>query len=247
MLRADDVSLDQRLKNVSLEYPTGRMVHILGANGAGKSSLLKILAGMLDADNGTVHWHQQSISVFECAAISNCRAWLAQSVSTGFAVRVNELFDFYLQHSQASDALFDALEVMPLMPRVFNRLSGGEQQRVLIALSVCPVWKAINRGEAVLLLDEPLAGLDIRHQHSLLRLLNDIVAMGNLVVMSCHDINISARYAQDVTMLKQGKIIASGSSERFMTQAHLSHTFDCSIQAIDVNGYKLFESQHLKR
>ena len=128
----------------------------------------------------------------------------------------------------------DALELAPLLARDFSRLS-GEQQRVLIARTLLQLWPSLNPTGRVLLLDEPLAGLDLHHQMALLRLLKQLAAQGLLVVVAIHDINLAIDWADRVLCLQQGRVVGEG-DVGIIDEALLERVFQIRTDRIEAAG-----------
>jgi len=223
------VSLDRRLTNISVSVSKGDCVHILGPNGAGKSSLLSVMAGVLQADAGKGSLLHQPIEQWPLAALASFRTLLAQQSEAVFAVTVEEYLSFFVVTAEFSlpDMLERTLEVKTFYAKALNQLSGGERQRVEICRALIQVWPAIEQGSAIILLDEPLQGLDIRHQYAFMALCQTLRDMGNTLVLSSHDIPLSANYANKILLLKSGRCIDFGLPETVLTAEHLEFAFDC--------------------
>ena len=112
-----------------------------------------------------------------------------------------------------------------LSEAIYTRLSGGERARVQLARVLAQVWTPTAAGPASLLLDEPTAALDIGHQHAALLLCRQMAARGHAVLVVLHDINLAAHYADSVSLLRQGRLLASGSVATVMTAENLSACF----------------------
>lgn len=222
-------TVSQRLSNVDLTITSGRCVHILGPNGAGKSTLLGALAGIVPLDSGQVQLNQRTIEQWPLPVLATFRTVLAQQSEAVFAVSVADYLSFFSHDEQTllPSIIETALEVSAFLTKPINRLSGGERQRVEICRALLQVWPAIEDGEAVLLLDEPLQGLDIRHQYAFMHLCNQLCERGNTLVLSCHDILLSANYSHEVIFMKQGRVTHYGPVRDVMTAKHLENTFDC--------------------
>ncbi|MGL5497748.1 MAG: ATP-binding cassette domain-containing protein, partial [Aeromonas sobria] len=139
------------------------------------------------------------------------------------------------RQNEAIVALCEALELEALLARDFSRLSGGEQQRVLIARTLLQVWPSLNPTGKVLLLDEPLAGLDLHHQLALLRLLKKLVGQGLLVVLAIHDINLAIDWADRILCLQQGAVVREGGVE-LVDEALLEQVFQIRTDRIEAAG-----------
>lgn len=224
-----NVSVSHRLREVNLTIPSGRCTHILGSNGAGKSTLLNALGAIVPIDTGHVVLNQKSIETWPLPVLARFRSILAQHSEAVFAVSVADYLSFFShnQQSMVPPSLEKALEVSGFFRKSINRLSGGERQRVEICRALMQVWPAIEQGEAVLLLDEPLQGLDIRHQHRFMALCAQLCEIGNTLILSCHDISLSANYGHDIIFMKQGQITNYGSVREVLTAQNLENTFDC--------------------
>lgn len=225
----DKVSVSHRLKEVDLTIPSGRCIHILGPNGAGKSTLLNTLGAIVPPTAGQVLLNQRPIEAWPLPVLASFRSILAQHSEAVFSVSVADYLSFFSHDEQSivPTMLEKALEVGGYFSQSINRLSGGERQRVEICRSLMQVWPAIEQGEAVLLLDEPLQGLDIRHQYGFLALCTRLCELGNTLILSCHDISLSANYGQDIIFMKHGQVTSYGAVGEVMTAQNLENTFDC--------------------
>ncbi|MGE6081866.1 ATP-binding cassette domain-containing protein, partial [Aeromonas veronii] len=139
------------------------------------------------------------------------------------------------RQNEAINALCEALELEALLARDFSRLSGGEQQRVLIARTLLQVWPSLNPTGKVLLLDEPLAGLDLHHQLALLRLLKTLAGQGLLVVLAIHDINLAIDWADRILCLQGGAVVREGGVE-LVDEALLAQVFQIRTDRIEAAG-----------
>jgi vitamin B12 transport system ATP-binding protein len=225
-----DVSVSNRLHSASLTVVTGQCVHILGPNGAGKSTLLLVLAGLLEASAGSVVLFNKPVSSWSLASLASMRTLLAQQTECSFHLTVQEYLQFYadIQASSGIPSLLEkALEVNDFLPKILTQLSGGERQRVEICRALLQLWPTIEQGEALVLLDEPLQGLDNRHQYAVAQLAKALSEKGNTVIMSSHDIALSANYATTLWLMQKGKIVAEGNPADVATQANLERVFEC--------------------
>jgi vitamin B12 transport system ATP-binding protein len=224
------VSVSNRIQSASLTVTKGQCVHILGPNGAGKSTLLLLLAGLLEAGTGSIVLFNKPVSSWSLASLASMRTLLAQQTECSFHLTVQEYLQFYadIQASSGIPSLLEkALEVTDFLPKILTQLSGGERQRVEICRALLQLWPAIEQGEALVLLDEPLQGLDIRHQYAVAQLAKALSEKGNTVIMSSHDIALSANYATTLWLMQKGKIVAEGNPADVATQANLERVFEC--------------------
>ena len=243
MISVRNVSLAGRLNEVSCELSGGRFVHLIGANGAGKSSLLTLLAGLISPDKGEIRLNERLLDDYLPVELAVFRCFQKQNQDSQFALKVEEALSFFAAGTGVPTQLEQALEVKQFMHRQLNNLSGGENKRVHLTRVLLQVWPAIEQGQAVILLDEPLQGLDFRHQHLLFGLLQRLAEKGNLVVCSHHDLNLCMQYADDVLMVQKGRLQHTGNSQEVMTVDNLQRLFECGVNAVpDQNNNTLFQT-----
>jgi ABC-type hemin transport system ATPase subunit len=231
VLGLSSISLDARIQEVSLDLQLGQWWFLLGPNGAGKSSLLSVMSGTESAFSGTFNLHGNNIRDIPLAQLASARCLVTQSYSTEFSVSVAELFSFFAAVKFTSDTWCPSLiekhlELSALLNKPFGRLSGGEKQRVHLARNLLQVWPMIEQGKALILLDEPLQQMDIKHQYQALKLFAQLKQMGNLLVMSHHDLNHAMMHASHVCLLKDGKVVQSGQQKQVLTVSNLERLFE---------------------
>lgn len=226
MIILSDVRVNRRLQIKNLYVKAGTSCHILGENGAGKSTLLRVSAGLLDSETGACKFHGQPLDAIPLSRLATLRGFHEQANTTAFDIPAGDYIDFYADNGALDKRLTNALDIAHLLHRPVSQLSGGEQQRINLVRCMGQVWSALENGKAMLCLDEPLQGLDVRHQQSLLLFLRTLCEMGNTVLMSSHDLNLSARFADQVVLLKAGNCIASGPVETTLTTAKLKACFN---------------------
>ena len=226
-LAAAQLSIAERLDRVSLILEPGTITAICGPNGAGKSSLLEALAGLLPAGDGAVFLDRQQIAALPLRERARRIGYLPQAHEIAWDVPVRSLVELgRLPHGDRLaapvDAALDALDIRDLAKRRAQSLSGGETARVLLArvLAGEPRW---------LLADEPLASLDPAHQLDMLRLLRRAARSGAGVLLVLHDLNQAARIADDVLVLKAGRLIASGPATTTLSAPLLSDLYETPI------------------
>lgn len=226
MLSATDIMLRRAekkiLDGVSASFAPGTVSAILGPNGAGKSTLLKILSGAVAPDAGAVSLNGRPLGDFSAQALARQRAFLAQESSLGFDFSVEEVVVLgRIPHLGGWESerdwkicawALDAVELGDFRCRRFMTLSGGEKQRVHLARVLAQLeGYAPATGPRWLLLDEPTAALDLRHQHAVLVKVKSFArAYGFGVLVVLHDLNLAVRYADRVLLLHQGRVAAAG-------------------------------------
>lgn len=243
MLTLESITLKERLQSVSCVAKAGDIVHLLGANGAGKSSLLHVISGIQAVDSGTIDFNSVPIINLSALVLAGFRCLQLQQEALAFDIEVIESIDFVTDQKQLPELLAAALEIQGLLARRISMLSGGERQRVEITRCLLRVWPSIMAGEALILLDEPFKGMDFRHQHLLSNLLSQLAKIGNHIIVSHHDLNLCQQYADQVWLLKQGRLLTQGTKEDVLTQNWLQIAFDCKLDcAFTETGKKIFQT-----
>jgi len=216
------------LHGVSFTLNAGQFVGLLGPNGSGKTTLLKLLSGFVSPLGGTVTLTGKTLSAFSPQELARRIAVVPQATAAAFPYRVNELIAMGLYASTKSSAhpetelVRNALsEVgMPdLYGRRYDELSGGEQRLVMIA-------RALAQQTPVILLDEPLAALDLQHQWHVLKLLRRLQSEGRAVLATFHDLNAASQCCSHLALLENGRIVADGAPEAVLREPHLSRVYN---------------------
>jgi iron complex transport system ATP-binding protein len=199
------------LDRLSMELRHGEVLAVLGPNGAGKSTLLRALSGELRPDGGRVTLEGTPIDRIRPRELARRRAVLPQHASVAFAMTARAVAALgRLPHDGDGGAVAAALRqagVAHLADRLYQTLSGGEQQRVHLARVLAQL--AGPEG-AYLLLDEPVAALDIAHQLAICALARPRAQAGIAVLMVLHDVNLAARVADRVLLMRSGTVHAIG-------------------------------------
>ncbi|MBV7469093.1 ATP-binding cassette domain-containing protein [Aeromonas sp. sif0611] len=241
LLEARALGISARLSPLDLAWAGGQLVALLGPNGSGKSTLLGALAGILPAD-GAVLLGGKVLTDLSWPELARRRAMLPQRQPQLFHIPVFQVLSLGLDEEglpetqgRAVAEICAALELDALLARDFNRLSGGEQQRVLIARTLLQLWPGLNTDGRVLLLDEPLAGLDLHHQLALLRLLKRLARQGLLVVIAIHDINLAIDWADRILCLQQGRVVSEGGVD-VIDEALLERVFQIKTDRVEAAG-----------
>jgi iron complex transport system ATP-binding protein len=219
------------LRDVSLSVNTGQAIGLIGPNGSGKSTLLRLVSRGLRPDQGSIQLNGKNISDFKTRDIARCLAMVEQQRTIGFDFTVRDVVAMgRLPHRSrwSSESRTDReaieramcwAEVEDLSGRSVRTLSGGEGQRVFLAL-------ALAQEPEVLLLDEPTAFLDLRHQLSFLSIVKDRIAAGLTVMLAIHDLTLAAQIADLLAMLGNGLVACEGSPEEVLTMENIRTVFD---------------------
>lgn len=228
----------QILHGINLQIPEGKISVIIGANACGKSTLLKTFARLLPIKSGQILLNQQQIHTFPSRRLARKLGLLPQSPIVPEGITVYDLvcrgrfpYQGFLKGLTEEDhqAVKEAMEIMKieeLADRYVDELSGGQRQRVWIAM-------ALAQRTDILILDEPTTFLDISYQVEILDMLTDLNhKYHTTILMVLHDINLSARYADYMFALKEGKLISQGTPEEVIQEATIFQVFSlrCMVQ-----------------
>lgn len=236
------------LRDVDLTLGAGELVCVLGPNGAGKTTLVRVASGLLRPTAGEVRLLGSDLGSLTRAEIARSLAVVEQQQELAMGFTVREVVTMGRAPHQGAwmrptgrdeasiTAALERCDLVGLATRPAHALSGGEQKRVGIA-------RALAQEPKVLLLDEPGAFLDVRHQLDLYELLASEVKdreLACLIVM--HDLNVAAQFADRIVLMKDGGIVAAGAVDEVMRWQTLKETFDtdlyCGVN--DLTGVRFF-------
>lgn len=216
------------IRTISFSVREGEFIGLLGANGSGKSTILKLASGILKPASGELTLWGKPIQTYKNKDRAKLICYLPQTldITVPFTVRELVSMGLYPYDIPPSMTAEEALEMVGLGEKAdahLSDLSGGEQRRTFIAMTLV-------QGAGLLLLDEPLANLDIRYQIELIRLLRRLREERNIsVVMALHDINMALQF-EKVMLIKNGSILGEGDSETVLTDTMLKESFDVDIE-----------------
>jgi ABC-type cobalamin/Fe3+-siderophores transport system ATPase subunit len=231
------------IDELSFSVGEGEFIGLLGANGSGKSTIMKLGSGILKPSSGVVSLWGKGLHTFNNRDRAKLISYLPQTLDITVPFTVRELVGMGLYPYDIPPAMSvdEALEVAGLADKAGARLtdlSGGERRRTFIAMT-------LMQGAGLLLLDEPLANLDIKYQIELVRLLKKLRKTRNIaVVMALHDINIALQF-DTVMLIKDGGIIGTGDPGAVLTRSMLKTAFDVNMEVkkSDTGGtYVSFEN-----
>jgi len=215
---------------VTCEVPSGGVTAILGPNGAGKSTLMRLLAGLHRPGAGSVLFHGRPASAWPRADLARRVGYVPQGEEVVFPMRVREVAAMgryphlgpWRAEAASDRAIVDgalaAVQALEFRDRPFATLSGGEQQRVRIA-------RALAQQGRAMLLDEPTAGLDVRHEIELFTLLRRLGRGDRTVVLVTHNLLLAARTADQVLLLDRGHLAGAGSPADVLTAERLTQVY----------------------
>src|SRR4030066_105148 len=216
------------ISNMSFSVNNGEFIGLLGANGSGKSTILKLASGILKTLDGRINLWNKSILFYKNKDRAKLLSYLPQILDMNIPFTVKELVSMGLYPYDIPPELTvdEALEMVGLADKaesLITNLSGGERRRVYIAMTLL-------QGAGLLFLDEPLANLDIKFQIELMRLLRKLQKERNItVVMALHDINIALQFDR-IMLIKEGEALSIGSPDAVLTKDLLNRAFDVEVE-----------------
>ncbi len=225
------------LDGVSCTFEAGDFVAVIGANGAGKSTLLSALAGLLKPDAGTVALDDRPLKNFSGPQMARRRAYLPQNPRCEWPISVERLVALGLTPTlpafgnlppalaeQVGRAIA-ACDLLQHRDQAATTLSGGELSRAMLA-------RALVGDPDVLIVDEPLAGLDPRHALDGARRLQALADEGRLVIASIHDLTLAARFSNRILALHEGRTVADGPTRETLTSELLRAVFQIEARVV---------------
>lgn len=211
---------------------------ILGPNGSGKTTLLRLLVGGVQPKSGLVSFNGRRLADWDRRQLARRLAVVTQLEHLPFPVSVEDLVAMgrypHLgpwrspgkEDHLAMDAAMDRCGISALRSRGFQTLSGGERQRVRIA-------RALAQDPTVLVLDEPTASLDLHYEMAIFRLLAELKSDGGVtVVVVTHNVNLAARFADRLVLMKDGQVAVDGAPSDVLTAEHISPVFDWPVSVV---------------
>ena len=223
------------IQKVDLQLRDKEVLGLIGPNGSGKTTLLKCINKILEPKQGTILLDGQNMKKMSRQQVARQVGYVpqhSQDSTDGLPVYEVVLMGRKPHISWAStqkddEKVWDALKALNIehvANRNFFELSGGEQQRVLVARSIAQEAK-------VLLLDEPTSSLDIRHQLEVMELTRQLVAKQNLsAAIAIHDLNLAARFCDKIVMLKAGEIYATGDAKSVLVKENIGAVYGVDVE-----------------
>lgn len=224
------------LKNISLDIQPGEIIGVIGPNGSGKSTLMKLMGGVLPSKPGDIFFKGEDLRLLKRKTLAQSIAWIPQENPLVFPFKVSEVVlmgrhpylsplmferieDFYI-----SRRAMEATQTLEFANRLFNEISGGEKQRVMIA-------SALAQEPEMMLLDEPTSALDLKHQMQILNILKQLnKTRGVTLVMALHDLHLASKFCKRTILLQKGQIVRDGAPDEVMQKDILEKVYDVKIK-----------------
>lgn len=235
----------QALSNINLEVEEKEIVGILGPNGAGKSTLLRCILRK-NENHGKIKLFNKNIEEYTDTEISRLVSYVPQETSLPFSFTVRQVVNmgryphqpsFSPERDKNTERTAEAMKaarISELADRPFNHLSGGEKQRVLLS-------RSLAQDSYLMLLDEPTANLDIRHISLFTNLLKERNAEQNgAIVLVTHDLNLASNLAHRIVLMKEGRIIASGTPKEIMNPENIEQAYETRVRMIKDEDRRFF-------
>ncbi|AGU83954.1 ABC transporter ATP-binding protein [Streptococcus anginosus] len=231
------------LEDIQLNISPSKFTAFIGPNGAGKSTLLSIMSRLLKKDHGFLSIKGKEIEAWNSKELAKELTILKQKINYQSKLTVEELVSFgrfpYSQDRLTKEDFkkveqaLEYLDILDLRNRFIDTLSGGQLQRVFIAM-------VLTQDTDFILLDEPLNNLDIKQSISMMKILRSLVDdLGKTIIIVIHDINIASQYVDEIVAFKDGKVFYQGTTNQVMRKEILDPLYEMDITLSEINGKKV--------
>ena len=226
LMTINRLSVGQRLQNVDLNLAAGEVLGLIGPNGAGKSTLLNAIAGLL-ASTGRIEFEGQPLDQYTALERARLIALQRQFLESAWALSVHDIVSMGRlpwadSDQQIIQQAMQQTNVLDLSRRPVNQLSGGERARVWLA-------RVLANQARILLVDEPVANLDIHYQRDVMQVLRDYAEQGHAVMIALHDLSLAARYCDRLCLLDQSQLVSCGQVQEVLTEDLLKQVFKVDV------------------
>lgn len=238
---------DPVLRDAGLALASGDLVALLGPNGSGKTTLVKLLCGIIKPQRGRIRWEGKDTASVGRRSLARRLALVPQELNVPFAFTVSEIVGLgrtphlralsgeSMRDRAAVERALQLTETDGLKDRFFGEISGGEQQRAVIAMALAQIGLPPSAGETngipkALLLDEPTVHLDINHQIQVLELIRRLNREYGLTILATmHDLNLASLYFDRLILLNEGRIVTEGSPADVLSEERMQNVFHANV------------------
>lgn len=223
------------LDDISLSVNRGSFVSIIGPNGSGKTTLLRNISGIISPHKGSIALKGRDVSQYGRKEIARFMAYVPQTMAMDFSFTVGDIVlmgrapYIGIFESETPDDIkivneaMEITNITSLKEKRVTEISGGEKQRVMIAC-------ALAQTPEIMLLDEPVSNLDIQHQVETMNILKKLNSeKGMTVIVVLHDLNLAAEYSDTVMLLKDGKLLCSGTPSEVISLENISMAYETKV------------------
>lgn len=240
MIKIENLTLAYALSHIHCHIPKGKLVGIMGANGAGKSSLLKSIAGIIPPQSGQIWLNNAPLNAMNARQKSEQFAYLAQNTAIQWDLSTYEVIALGLPaplnpkvEQEKVRSVSAQFSITPLLANPFQQLSGGEKARVQLA-------RCVIKNTPLLLADEPIAALDPYYQLDIMEKLQSLTPHTSCVIV-IHHLDLAYRFCDEIILLKNGKILAKGVTQAVLTEENIAQAFGVKVN-IDRDKKSIFLS-----
>jgi len=242
ILQVQDInfSYDQEtvLRSISINIKSQEFVGVIGPNGSGKSTLLKLLGSVLKPDSGQIFFKEKNYIKYQRKELAQSITWVPQEHPMVFPFQVSEIvlmgrhpylsaFTFEGENDiEIARSAMKQTQTLQFAERGFNKISGGEKQRVVIA-------GAIAQEPELMILDEPTSALDIKYQIQILSILKRLNEnKKTTVILAMHDLHLASKFCTRLILLEDGKIFKDGKTEEVLQKEHIEKVYGVKVHLI---------------
>jgi iron complex transport system ATP-binding protein len=242
----DNISVNynsiQALKDINIKLEKGTMVSIIGPNGSGKTTLLRSIAKIVKPIKGTIYIDNKNLNNIPLKELAHHVSYTSPTFKEGFDLTVGDIVfmgrypktGFIMKHTDEEivNKALNTFHIKHLINRKIEELSDGERQKALLA-------RSLAQEAEIILVDEPLAHLDLKAQLEVLKILKNEANNGKLVIITSHTIDLPAKYSDIIIVMKKGQILAIGKPNEILTEQIIENTYNIKCKIIKNYEYPI--------